>query len=131
MRNKKPLPVFPMASREERVEGIFEAYFSRFAIFRFSPDLSGAVTASWGRIRRNRKRVLSNTCPYTITSFSFLPGVIIEERITSDRTPVSQQNGPFFMAENSELHGSGGYFWPSRLNRLAKFFWDDPYYLLI
>jgi hypothetical protein len=39
----------------------------------------------------------------------------------SDRTPVSQQNGPFFMAESSEFRGSGGYFWPRRLNRLAKF----------
>jgi hypothetical protein len=109
-----------MASRSERVEGIFGAYFFTFSIFHYSPDFTGALTASWGRIRRNRKRVLSSTCPSTIKSFSFHPGVIIEDRIMSDRTPVSQQNGPFFMAENSEFSGSGGYFWPRRLNRLSK-----------
>jgi hypothetical protein len=120
LRNKNLFQFFQRSLRAEIIEDIFEAYFSRFYIFRFSPDLSGAVTASWGRIRRNRKRFLSRTCPYTITSFIFLPGVIIEDKITSDRTPVSQKNGPFFMAENSEFRGSGGYFWPRRLNRLAK-----------
>jgi hypothetical protein len=36
------------------------------------------------------------------------------------------------MATNSEFRGSGGYFWPRRLNRLAKLvgmiyiiYWDD------
>jgi hypothetical protein len=38
----------------------------------------------------------------------------------SERTPVSQKNGPFFMTENSEFRGSGGYFWPRWLNRMAK-----------
>jgi hypothetical protein len=60
------------------------------------------------------------TCPSTITSFSFHPGVIIEDKITSERTPVSQKNGPFLITENSEFGGSGGYSWPRRLNRLSE-----------
>jgi hypothetical protein len=38
----------------------------------------------------------------------------------SVRTPFSQKTGPSFMAENSKFCGSGGYFWPRRLNRLQK-----------
>jgi hypothetical protein len=63
---------------------------------------------------------MSQTCPYTITSFRFFPFFIIEEKITSVRTLFSQKTGPFFMAENSKFCGSGGYFWPRRLNRLLK-----------
>jgi hypothetical protein len=81
---------------------------------------------------RNRKRFLSRTCPSTITSLSFLPGVIIEDITTSDRTPVSQKNGPFFMAEDSEFCGSGGYLWSRRLNRFLEveeriyiIYWDN------
>jgi hypothetical protein len=109
-----------MESREESIEDIFEAYFSRFSIFRFNLDLLGAVTVTWGRIRRNRKRFLSRTCPSTIKYFIFHPCVIIEDKITSDRTPFSQKNGPSFMAENPKFGGSGGYFWPRRLNQLLK-----------
>jgi hypothetical protein len=47
MRNKTLFSVFATELRAEQVEGIFEAYFSRFAIFRFSPDFAGAATASW------------------------------------------------------------------------------------
>ena len=120
MRNKTLFSVFTTELRAEQVEGIFEAYFSRFVIFRFSPDFAGAATASWRWILRNRERFLSRTCQYTITSFSFRPGVVIEDKITSERTPVSQWNGPFFMATNSEFGGNGGYFRPRRLNRLSK-----------
>jgi hypothetical protein len=120
MRNKTLFSVFATELRAERVEDIFEAYFSIFSIFSFSPDFAGAVTASWGRIWRNRRRFLSRTCPYTITSFSFLPGVIIEERITSERTPFFAENRSIFHGKNSKFDGSGGYFWPRRLNRLAK-----------
>jgi hypothetical protein len=132
MRNKTLFSVFSTELRAERVKGIFEAYFSRFSIFRFSPDFAGAVTASWGRIWQNRRSFLSSTCPYSITSFSFRPGVIFEERITSERTPVSQKNGPFLITENFEFDGSGGYFRPRRLNRLSELveetytiYWDD------
>jgi hypothetical protein len=38
----------------------------------------------------------------------------------SDRTPFSQKTGLSFMAENSKFCGSGGYFWPRRLNRIPK-----------
>jgi hypothetical protein len=44
---QKPLSVFATELRAERFEDIFEAYFSIFSIARFSPDLAGAVTASW------------------------------------------------------------------------------------
>jgi hypothetical protein len=47
MRNKTLFSVFATELRAEQVEGIFEAYFSRFVIFRFSPDFAGAATASW------------------------------------------------------------------------------------
>ena len=47
MRNKTLFSVFETELRAEQVEGIFEAYFSRFVIFRFSPDFAGAATASW------------------------------------------------------------------------------------
>jgi hypothetical protein len=47
MRNKTLFSVFATELRAEQIEGIFEAYFSRFAIFRFSPDFAGAATASW------------------------------------------------------------------------------------
>ena len=109
-----------MELRVGRIEDIFEAYFSRFSIFRYSPDIAGAVTASSGRIWRNRRRFLSSTCPYTIKYFIFHPGVIIKEKNTSVRTPFSQKTGPSFMAESSKFGGSGGYFWPRRLNQLQK-----------
>jgi hypothetical protein len=47
MRNKTLFSVFATELRAEQVEGIFEAYFSRFVIFCFSPDFAGAATASW------------------------------------------------------------------------------------
>ena len=109
-----------MELRVGRIEDIFEAYFSIFSIFRYSPDLAGVVTTSWEWIWKNWKRFLSKTCPYTITTFSFLPGVIVQEKNTSIRTPFSQKTDPSFMAENSKFCGSGGYFWPRRLNRLPK-----------
>ena len=120
MRNKTFFSVFATELRAKQVEGIFEAYFSRFAIFRFSPNFAGAATASWRWILWNRRRFFSSTYPSTITSFSFLLGVFIEDKITSERTPVSQWNSPFFMATNSEFGGNGGYFRPRRLNRLSK-----------
>jgi hypothetical protein len=76
--------------------------------------------ASWRLILRNRRRFLSSTCPYTITSLSFLPGVFIEEIIMSQRTPFFVENGPFLITEKSEFDGSGGYFRPRRLNRLSE-----------
>jgi hypothetical protein len=48
LKNKNLSSVFSMELRAGRVEDIFEAYFSRFSIFRYSPDLAGAVTTSWG-----------------------------------------------------------------------------------
>jgi hypothetical protein len=60
------------------------------------------------------------TFPYTITSFIFIPSVIIQEKNTSVQTPFSQKTGPSFMAENSKFCGSGGYFWPRRLNQLPN-----------
>jgi hypothetical protein len=89
MRNKTLFSFFSTELRADRFKDIFEAYFSIFSIFSFSPDFAGAVTASWGRIWKNRRRFLSSTCPYTITSLIFHPGVIIEERITSERTLFS------------------------------------------
>ena len=103
-----------------RIKYIFEAYFSKFSIFRFSPDLTGAVTASWGWIWWNRRRFLSNTCPSTIKSFIFHPGVIVQDKNTSVRTPFLQKTGPSFMANNSKFCGSGGYFCSRRLNQLLK-----------
>jgi hypothetical protein len=47
MRNKTLFLDFSMELRAEQVEGIFEAYFSRFVIFRFSPNFAGAAMASW------------------------------------------------------------------------------------
>jgi hypothetical protein len=38
----------------------------------------------------------------------------------SERTPFFVENDPFFMAESSEISGSGGYFGPRRLNRLPR-----------
>jgi hypothetical protein len=72
---------------------------------------------------------LSSTCPYTINSFIFLPGVIIEERITSERTPFFAENRSVFHGKNSKFDGSGGYFWPIWLKRLVKLVKDDLYYL--
>jgi hypothetical protein len=42
---QKPLSVFSMELQAERIKDIFKAYFSIFSIFRFSPNLAGAVTA--------------------------------------------------------------------------------------
>jgi hypothetical protein len=117
---QKPLSVFATELQAERIEDIFEAHFSRFSIFRYSPDLAGAVTANWGRIWRNRRTFLSIICSYTITSFSFHLGFIFQEKNTSVQTPLSQKTGLSFMAESSIFCGSGGYFWPRRLNRLPK-----------
>jgi hypothetical protein len=115
--------------RAGRIEAIFEALFSRFSLFRYSPDFAGAVTASWGRIWRNRRRFLSRTCPYTITSFIFFPGVIVEEKHTSVRTPFSQKTGPSFMADSSKFCGICGYFWPRRLKPTLETCWGiSPIY---
>jgi hypothetical protein len=102
---QKPLSVFATVLRAGRIEAIFEALFSRFSLFRYSPDFAGAVTASWRRIWENRRRFLSRTCPSTITSFIFFPGVIVEEKQTSVRTPFSQKTGPSFMADSSRFVG--------------------------
>jgi hypothetical protein len=106
--------------RAGRIEAIFEALFSRFSFFRYSPDFAGAVTASWRRIWKNRRRFLSRTCPYTITSFIFFPGVSVEEKKMSVRTPFSQKLGPSFMADSSKFLGIYGYFWPRRLKPTSE-----------
>jgi len=59
---------------------------------------------------------LSITCPCTITSFSFFPGIIVEEKQMSIQTPFSQKSGLSFMADSSGFLGICGYFWPRWLN---------------
>jgi hypothetical protein len=115
--------------RAGRIKSIFEALFSRFFLFRYSLDFAGAVTANWGRIWRNRRTFLSKTYPYKITSFIFFPGVIVEEKHTSVRTPFSQKTGPSFMADSSKFCGIGGYFWPRRLQPTLETCWGiSPIY---
>jgi hypothetical protein len=58
---QNPLSVFVIELREGRIEAIFEAIFSRFPLFCYSPDLAGAVTANWRRIWKNQRRFLSST----------------------------------------------------------------------
>jgi hypothetical protein len=94
-----------------------------FPDFQFSvtvPILQELLRPAGDEFGETEGGFLSRTCPYTITSFIFLPGVIIQEKNTSSRTPFSQKTGPSFMAESSKFCGSGGYFWPRRLNRLSK-----------
>jgi hypothetical protein len=129
MKNKNLSQFFSQVPRAGRIKAIFEALFSRFSLFRYSPDFAGAVTASWGRIWRNRRRFLSRTCPYPITSFIFFPGVIVEEKQTSVRTPFSQKTGPSFMADSSRFCGICGYFWPRRLKPTLETCWGiSPIY---
>jgi hypothetical protein len=72
---------------------------------------------------------LSRTCPYTITSFSFFPGVSVEEKQMSVRTPFLQKLGPSFMADSSRFWGICGYFWPRRLNPTHTTCWGiSPIY---
>jgi hypothetical protein len=98
--------------REGRIEAIFETLFSRFSLFRYSLDFTRAVTASWGRIWKKKRRFFSSTCPSPITSFSFFPGVIIEEKHTSVRTPFSQKTGStLYGRQGIHLQGTHGSGW--------------------
>jgi hypothetical protein len=74
------------------------------------------------------KEVFVQNMPIYNNLFQFFPGVFIEERITSERTPFFAENGPFLITENSEFDGSGGYFRPRRLNRLSEL--DEEMYLI-
>jgi hypothetical protein len=105
MKNKNLSHFFHRCHEQGESKPSFRPFFPDFSFFRYSPDFAGAVTASWRRIWRNRRRFLSITCPYTITSFSFFPGVIIEEKQMSVRTPFLQKLGPSFMADSSDFWG--------------------------
>jgi hypothetical protein len=66
------------------------------------------------------KEVFVHNMPIYNNLLHFSPGVIVQEKNMSVWTPFSQKTGPSFMAESSKFCGSGGYFWPRRLNRLPK-----------
>jgi hypothetical protein len=90
-----------------------------FQIFSFSVSvliLRELFRRFWRRNWRNRRRFLSRTCSYKITSFSFYTGVTIEEKQRSELTPFFQQFDQFFMADSSRFLGICCYFWPRWLN---------------
>jgi hypothetical protein len=55
-------------------------------------------------------RFLSNTCPYTITSFSFFPGVIFEEKTMYVRTPCFAEIRPIFHGRQFWILGDSWLF---------------------
>jgi hypothetical protein len=129
MKNKNLSQFFHRCHEQGESKPSFRPFFPDFWFFRYSPDFAGAVTASWRRIWRNRRRFLSRTCPYTITSFIFFPGVSVEEKQMSVRTPFLQKLGPSFMADSSRFWGICGYFWPRRLNPTHTTCWGiSPIY---
>jgi hypothetical protein len=128
---KKPLHIFAKVPPVGRIEAVFQPHFSDFWFFCYSPDFAGAVTVSWRKIWQNQRRFLSSTCPYTIKSFSFFPGVSIEEKQMSVRTPFLQKFDPSFMADSSGFLGICCYFWPRRLNPTSKNLLGDLSYLLM
>jgi hypothetical protein len=104
----------------------------------FFPDFHFSVTVlilqellrpAGGRIWKNRRRFLSRTCPYTIKSFIFFPGVIVEEKTRLfgplfRRKPVrlSWQTVPNFVGLVA-IFGRGGY------NRLSKLVGGSPLFI--
>jgi hypothetical protein len=78
---------------------------------------------------KNRRRFLSNTCSNKINSFSFFPGVIVEEQQMSVRTPFFAKIRLVFHGRQFQNLGICGYFWPRRLKPTLKTCWGiSPIY---
>jgi hypothetical protein len=90
-----------------------------FPVFHFSVTvliLRELFRRAGGEFGETKGGFLSRTCPYTITSFIFFPGVSIKEKQMSEWTPFLQKFGPSFMADSSGFLGICCYFWPRWLN---------------
>jgi hypothetical protein len=66
------------------------------------------------------KEVFVQNMPIYNNLLHFFPGVSVEEKQMSVRTPFLQKLGPSFMADSSGFLGICGYFWPRRLNPTSE-----------
>jgi len=72
---------------------LLKSFFQIFGFFCFSPDFAGAVSVSWRRNLRNRRRFFLQKKSYTISSNIFCTGVTVEEKHMSDLTPFFSKFG--------------------------------------
>jgi hypothetical protein len=77
-----------------------------FPDFHFSvtvPILQELLRPAGRRIWKNRRRFFVQNMPIYNNLLHFFPGVIVEEKTTSVRTPFSQKTGPSFMADKTQI----------------------------
>jgi hypothetical protein len=114
-------------SRENR--SCLSASFFGFLVFLLQ---SRSCRSCYGQLEANLakpKEVFVQHMPIYNNLLHFFPGVSIEEKKMSVRTPFLQKLGPSFMADSSRFWGIRGYFWPRRLNITDKLVGDiSPIY---
>jgi hypothetical protein len=73
--------------QEGRIEAIFEASFFHISLFVIVLILRELLRPAGDEFGETEGGFCPYTCPYPINSFSFFPGVSVEEKQTSVQTP--------------------------------------------